>query len=377
MANLEPTSVVVLPLASALSLALTAHTGFNLTQLRSPRWSGKAITEKVSVLVPARNEEGHLALTIQSIRSQTGLTDFEVIILDDQSTDSTAEIVQKLAQEDSRITLLSNNVNPPSGWLGKPHACHLLSQRATGSVLVFVDADVILEPHAIAACIELLRDKEFGLVAPYPQQLAGTAIERLVQPLVIWSWATTMPLGVAEKSLRPSLSAANGQFLIFDSRAYSASDGHVSVKGEVLEDIALMRSLKASGFLCATVNGSELAHCRMYDNAGALVNGYTKSLWNAFGSPAGSIAVNSLLAFTYLLPPIAMATSAKKSRRAIGAIGFLSGVAGRAMVASKTGSRSLPDSFAHPVSIAAFIGLNSLSWSRHLRGKNTWKGRTV
>ena len=166
-----------------------------------------------------------------------------------------------------RSLSVTNGVNPPDGWLGKPHACHLLSQAATGSVLVFVDADVILEPTAIAACVELLRDKNFGLVAPYPQQLADTSIERLVQPLVTWSWVATMPLGIAETSLRPSLSAANGQFLIFDSLAYTTSGGHARVKGEVLEDIALMRSLKLSGYQCATVNGSELAHCRMYEGA--------------------------------------------------------------------------------------------------------------
>ncbi len=369
--------MVVLPLASALSLALTAHTAFNLTKLRSPRWSAGEITEKVSVLIPARNEETHIALTIESIRNQMGLADCEIIILDDQSTDATATIVQQLVDQDSRITLLSNSVNPPADWLGKPHACHLLSQHATGSILVFVDADVILEPDAIAACIELLREKDFGLVAPYPQQLADTLAERLVQPLVIWSWVTTLPLGIAENSLRPSLSAANGQFLIFDSQAYSAAGGHVSVKGEVLEDIALMRSLKSHGFHCATVNGSALAHARMYDSADALVNGYTKSLWNAFGSPAGSIAVNSLLAFVYLLPPLAMTTSRKKSTRVIGAVGYLCGVAGRAMVAAGTGSRALPDSFAHPASIATFMGLNALSWSRHVRGENTWKGRAV
>lgn len=377
MANLEPAAVVILPLASALCLALTAHTAFNLRRLRSPRWSGNAISEKVSVLVPARNEEVHIALTIESICSQIGLTDMEVIIIDDQSTDSTAAIVQRIADQNRNITLITNNANPPAGWLGKPHACYLLSQQATGSVIVFVDADVILDPSAIAACIELLRTKDFGLVAPYPQQLAQTYFERLIQPLVTWSWVSTMPLGIAENSLRPSLSAANGQFLIFDSLAYSTSGGHASVKGEVLEDIALMRSIKSSGFHCATVNGAELAHCRMYEDANALMNGYTKSLWNAFGSPAGSLAVNTLLAFTYLVPPIALMTSRKTSTRAIGAIGYLSGVAGRAMVAKKTGSRVIPDSFAQPVSIAAFIGLNALSWSRHLRGKNTWKGRAV
>lgn len=369
--------MVVLPLASALCVAITAHTAFNLTKLRSPRWSGNVINEKVSVLVPARNEETHIALTIESIRNQIGLTDIEIIILDDQSTDSTAAIVQRLADENSNITLITNNVNPPSGWLGKPHACYLLSQQATGSVLVFVDADVILEPTAIAACVELLRAKGFGLVAPYPRQLAESHLERLIQPLVTWSWASTMPLGIAENSLRPSLSAANGQFLVFDSLAYSTSGGHANVKGEVLEDIALMRSVKSSGFNCATVNGSELAYCRMYDSTDALVNGYTKSLWDAFGSPAGSIAVNALLVFTYLVPPVAMMTSRKTSTRAIGAVGYFAGVAGRAMVAKETGSRVVPDSFAQPASIAAFIGLNALSWSRHLQGKNSWKGRAV
>ena len=369
--------MVILSLASAISVAITAHTALNLTKLRLPWWSGADINEKLSVLIPARNEERHIALTIESIQNQVGLTDLEIVVLDDQSTDSTAAIVQLLAAADPRISLVSNTVNPPIHWLGKPHACHLLSQRATGDVLVFVDADVMLEPAAIAACVELLREKNFGLVAPYPRQIAVTPLERLVQPLVIWSWASTLPLGIAEKSLRPSLSAANGQFLIFDSRAYRESGGHVSVRGEVLEDIALMRSLKSRGFHCATVNGSELAHCRMYDSIGPLVNGYTKSLWNAFGSPAGSIAVNSFIAFTYLLPPIAMATSRKKSHRAIGAVGYFSGVVGRALVARKTGSRAVPDSFAQPVSIAAFIGLNALSWSRHVRGKNTWKGRAV
>ena len=369
--------MVVLPLASALSIAVTAHTAFNLTKLRTPSWSGKLIGEKVSVLIPARNEEGHIAQTVESIRNQIGLVDCEIIVLDDQSTDSTATVVEQISAHDPRVTLVPNVVNPPDSWLGKPHACHLLSQAATGNVLVFVDADVTLEPTAIAACVELLREKNFGLVAPYPQQFADTSIERLVQPLVMWSWVATMPLGIAETSLRPSLSAANGQFLIFDKQAYDMSGGHAGVKGEVLEDIALMRSLKSSDYRCATVNGSELAHCRMYDGAESLANGYTKSLWNAFGSPAGSVAVNSLLAFTYLLPPLAAATSREKTSRALGTLGYLAGVASRAMVATATGSRPFPDSFAHPASIATFIGLNAMSWSRHVRGKNSWKGRAL
>ncbi len=115
----------------------------------------------------------------------------------------------------------------------------------------------------------------------------------------------------------------------------------------------------------------------MYENAKELTDGYTKSLWNAFGSPVGSIAVNSLLAFAYLVPPAAMIASRKKSHRLAGAVGYFAGVTGRALVAKKTGSKVLPDSLAHPVSIAIFIGLNAVSWSRHLRGTNTWKGRVL
>jgi glycosyltransferase involved in cell wall biosynthesis len=152
--------VVVLPLASALSIAVTAHTAFNLTKLRAPSWSGELISEKVSVLIPARNEEGHIALTIESVRNQIGVSDCEIIILDDQSSDSTATIVRHISEHDSQVTLLTNGMNPPDGWLGKPHACHLLAQAANGSVLVFVDADVILEPTAIAACVNLLREKK-------------------------------------------------------------------------------------------------------------------------------------------------------------------------------------------------------------------------
>ena len=154
--------MVVLPLASALSIAVTAHTAFNLTQLRAPSWNGELISEKVSVLIPARNEEGHIALTIESVRNQIGLSDWEIIILDDQSSDSTATIVGHISEHDPQVTVVTNVVNPPDGWLGKPHACHLLSQAATGSVLVFVDADVILEPTSIAACVNLLREKNFG-----------------------------------------------------------------------------------------------------------------------------------------------------------------------------------------------------------------------
>ena len=362
---------------SLLAVALAAHTAYNLKVLRDPIFSGIEISEPISILIPARNEESTIAQAVLTACAQQGLKDFEVIVLDDDSHDRTAEIVNQLALHDSRIQLIRSDEQVPSDWMGKQFACHRLSQIARGSVLVFVDADVELAPHAVAACVELLRSESLALVAPYPKQHAVGLLERLVQPLVVWSWVATLPVGIAERSLRPSLSAANGQLLVLDTKAYQQAGGHASVRDIVLEDIALMRSLKKSGARCATVNGAHLAECRMYESTQDVITGYTKSLWSAFGSPAGSIAVGALLAATYIAPAAGMVASPKKSTRAIGTIGYSAGVLSRALVAQRTANPVLPDSLAHPVSIATFIGLTALSWSRHLRGKNTWKGRVL
>lgn len=377
VANLESTSVVVAQVGTAVALGFAAHTAYNLSILREPIFDGTPINERVSVLIPARNEEMNIERAVNSVRAQIGVSDLEILVLDDASSDSTAQIVADIAAKDSRVRLIHGDDSLPAGWQGKQFACHRLSLQATGTVFVFIDADVELEANAIAACVQLLRREQLALVAPYPHQVAHGALERLVQPLVVWSWVATLPVGIAEKSLRPSLSAANGQLLVFDGECYRSAGGHESVRDVVLEDIALMRALKTAGFHCATVNGSHIAQCRMYVSTKQVVDGYTKSLWSAFGSPAGSIAVNSLLATTYLAPVIAMVSGSKKSTRAIGALGYLAGVASRAMVAKKFGNPVVPDSLGHPASIAAFIGLNALSWSRHVRGVNTWKGRTL
>lgn len=377
VANLEPASVVMVQAGSVLAVALAAHTAYNLSVLRDPKFSGKKITEAVSILIPARNEESTIARAVTTACAQQGLGDFEVLVLDDDSSDRTAAIVHELAEHDSRIQLINGEQQVPQGWMGKQFACHRLSQIARGSIIVFVDADVELAPYAIAACIELLRRENLALVAPYPKQQAVGLLERLVQPLVVWSWVATLPVGIAERSLRPSLSAANGQLMVLDAGSYQRAGGHAAVRDIVLEDIALMRTLKKSGARCATVNGAELAQCRMYETTRDVIDGYTKSLWSAFGSPAGSIAINAVLAVAYIAPAVAMVSAPKKSTRAIGALGYSAGVVSRSLVAQRTGQSTFPDSFAHPVSIAAFIGLTALSWSRHLRGKNTWKGRVL
>jgi hypothetical protein len=361
--------------------ALAVHTAVNLRLLRSPAPDAPPVTDDVYVLIPARDEVAHVGRTVRSVLAQTGVPRLRVVVLDDGSTDGTADVLDAVAAADDRVRVVHADDAPPEGWLGKPWACARLGQLAAAadgpSILVFVDADVVLRPHAVRAVAATLRENGFALVAPYPFQEAETWLERLVQPLVTWSWAATMPVRWAETSTRTSLSAANGQFIAVDADAYRDIDGHASVRGDVLEDIALMRAMKSAGRATSTVDGSQLASCRMYDGAGAVVDGYAKSLWAAFGGPVGSVAVNGLLLVTYLVPAIAAVAARDRRTRRLGALGYAAGVASRALVARRTGERILPDALVQPASIAAFCALNAVSWQRHLRGANRWKGRAV
>lgn len=365
--------------ASLVALGLTAHTAYNLTRLRSLPATAPDVAESVSILIPARNEARNVEQTVRDALGQTGIEKLQVVVLDDGSTDGTGAILDAI--HDPRLTVIhAPDDSPPDGWLGKPWACARLAEHASGSVLVFLDADVRLEPGAVAGGIHLLRSLGLDLVAPYPRIDAPTPLQRLVQPLVPWSWATTVPLGWAEASQWSSLSAANGQFLVFDAGAYHRIDGHAAVSAEVLEDIALMRAIRTAGGRAITADGSGVASCRMYATDQEMIDGYTKSLWDAFGSLAGSVIATSFLVCTYTLPAVGMVSRDARTRR-WGALGYTAGVIGRELVARRTGepcvTRGAPDPLAHPVSIAAFAFLTGLSWKRRRAGTTQWKGRPV
>ncbi len=358
---------------SATALAGTVHTAVNLRRLRVPPVDPAPVTERVSVLLPLRDEAHRVAPCLRSLLAQVRVPDLQILVLDDGSADGTADVVRSVVAGDPRVTLLDGGPDrPPDGWLGKPWACHRLAQRATGDVLVLVDADVVLAPTAVAATVELLRSAGLDLVSPCPRQLTGSAAERLVQPLLQWSWLTTLPLGAAERSPRESLAAANGQLIAVDAGAYRAAGGHAAVRGEVLDDVALMRAVKRSGGRGTVADGTAIATCRMYQGWTDLEAGYTKSLWSAFGSPVGAAAVVTGLGVAYVLP----AAAALRGSR-VGLAGYAAGVAGRALVARRVGGRVWPDALAHPVSVGLFGYLAAQSWRRKRRGELQWKGRPV
>ena len=366
---------------SALAWLLTAHSAYNLRRLRTPADRPPPAAEPLSVLVPARDEAAQIGACLDAVLASTGLHDVEVLVLDDCSSDATGDIVRAYTKRDPRVRLL-DGAPPPPGWLGKPWACAQLAAAARGRVLIFVDADVRLVPHAVAATAALLRGcgagrrdgpaGSFDVVSPYPRQLAGTPAERLVQPLLAWSWLTTLPLGPAERSPRPSLSAANGQLLALDADAYAAIGGHGAVRDAVLDDLALVRAVKRSGRRALVADGSQIAACRMYDGWAELRAGYTKSLWSAFGSPAAAAAVVGGLSLAYVVPPLSALRGSS-----VGLLGYAAGVAGRVLTGRRVGARVWPDALAHPISVLLFGWLTGASYVGRRRGTLVWKGRRV
>jgi hypothetical protein len=327
---------------SAGAAALTVHALLNLRSLRVPDDDPPPVPETVSVLLPVRDEERRMRSCLVSVLEQIRVDRLEVLVLDDGSSDRTADVVRDLAARDPRVRLISGG------------------------------DDVPFAPHALAAAVTLLRRSGLDLVSPYPRQLAATLGERLVQPLLQWSFLSTLPLSAAERSARPSLSAANGQFLAVDAAAYDRAGGHAAVRGEVLDDVALLRAIKRAGGRGVVVDGTRLATCRMYEDWPGLRDGYTKSLWSAFGSPQGAAVVVAGLGLCYVVPPLAALRGS-----VTGLAGYVAAVVGRYAVAERTGGRSLPDSLAHPASVVVLGWLTARSWRARQRGELTWRGRPL
>jgi len=358
---------------AAGAAAGAVHAAVNARQLRRPHPAPPVDRRRISVLLPLRDEAHRVGPCLRALLAQTGVPGLEIVVLDDRSTDGTASLVAAMTAGDPRVRLVTGAA-PTPGWLGKPHACQQLAEHAdpAADVLIFVDADVELAPHAVAASVALLDDAGLDLVSPYPRQVTVTAAERLVQPLLQWSWLTFLPLRLAERSLRPSLAAANGQLLAIRRAAYDKAGGHAAVRDAVIEDVELLRAVKRSGGRGGVADGTGLASCRMYTGWHELRDGYGKSLWAAFGSPPGAAATVGMLGALYVLPAVAALTGSR-----LGLAGYAAGVAGRVVSARATGGRVWPDAFTHPASVTALGWLTARSWLHRRRGTLRWKGRTI
>jgi len=357
----------MLELSLLFCLIALVVTIINVFSIITPRGGGQ-IKERISVLVPLRNEEENAVAIIETLAAQENLTDVEFLILNDNSTDKTFELITSTAGSDARFKIMQGSALP-KGWLGKPWALDQLSQSARGEILVCIDADVRLSATAIAAAVDSMRVHSLDFFSPYPSQVARTFSERMIQPLLQWSWLSSVPLAIAKRSSNPSFAVANGQFFAVKKSSLIQSGGYASIKSEVLDDIQMARVLLRNKFKGTVGNGALIAQCHMYSSWSDLRNGYAKSLWKGFGGVFGSFIAIALLVLTGIIPIIGAAMGSPLGWFAFEAI-LLS-----RLISAKITRANLFDSLLHPISSVLLIYLIVYSWL--MRGRIQWKGRTV
>jgi cellulose synthase/poly-beta-1,6-N-acetylglucosamine synthase-like glycosyltransferase len=349
------------------ALFLFAISLINALTIRTPRTLSE-IKEDVTVLVPMRNEASNVQELFESLSAQMGIQSLAFIAINDGSTDETAQQLSIIEARDPRVQVISNPALP-AGWLGKVSALQHGYESAKSGIIVTIDADVRLEKDALVRAINQLLELNLDFISPYPRQIADTFAEKLIQPLLHWSWMSTVILRLAEKFPRRSTAVANGQFFIARKEALDAIGGFSSVKNEILDDISLARSLISAGFQGVVTEGSAIASTRMYTSFSEIRQGYGKSLWKAFGGLFGSIFAVAFIASIGVLPLLLALIGDERAF-----LIFLLITSTHAISAIKARG-SILIALLHPLSSALLIYLIAYSWLH--RGKIQWKGRFV
>ena len=272
----------------------------NLFLYREPPSVCQSVPPKISVLIPARNEEDSIAAAVNSaLRSRN--VELEVVVMDDASTDATAEIVRSLVASDRRVRLEQSPGLPP-GWNGKQHACWNLAQQAEKEIFCFLDADVKLEPDALARMAAFLQTSNAGLVTGFPRQIAVTFLEWLLLPLIHFVLLGFLPIASMRRSTSPAYAAGCGQFLLVRREAYFVSGGHAAIRSTMHDGLLLPRLFRQHGYRTDLADLTSLATCRMYRNAGQVWRGLSKNATEGLAAPSRIVPVSLLLILGQVVP---------------------------------------------------------------------------
>jgi len=276
----------------------------NLRALKKPK-SNIELPEPaplISVLVPARNEEANINGCLESLRQQE-YPNFEILVLDDSSTDGTADIVARIAAEDSRVRLLRGQALPP-GWAGKTFACHQLAQEARGSWLLFTDADTVHAASMLRMVLGVALVSRVALISGFPYQRTTSLWQKMAIPILFYFMLLCwMPFWWLQRSRRAMPSVAIGQFLFFSAEEYRSIGGHEAVKSRIVEDVWLGREVSRHHYRQLTLDLSSLVSCQMYREFGSMWDGIARWLYTVASlSVVSLVGMMAVVLFLFLAP---------------------------------------------------------------------------
>ncbi|OBR67367.1 hypothetical protein A7K91_19320 [Paenibacillus oryzae] len=339
---------------------------------------------RLSVLIPARNEEGKIGRCIASVLAQNwpGL---ELLVLDDRSEDGTREEALAAFQASScragdTVLRLIDGAPLPPGITGKSHACMQLAREASGQWLLFLDSDAELGERALDAAMAMAEQQGSGLITGFPRQVTGSLMERLVVPLMSFVIACHLPIVMVRKSSNPAFVAAHGAFMLVHSASYEASGGHAALGEHLLDDMELARRIKSSGCPMTLANICSHVYMRMYRDAGEVWNGYRKNLFAGLGR-SHLLLLWIMLSYSllYLLPPAALVCAIAgllpATAMLLAIVCCLLGF-GIKLTVDRHHRRPLRDAVLLAPGIAALLAIAAASWYGSVTGIGySWKGR--
>lgn len=378
MTALTATLAVVGLVLAAIPALLTAA---NLRVFRTAPAAGPA-TAPVSVLVPARNEAAAIGRLMDDVLASKNL-DLELVILDDESTDGTGDIVRRRAAMDARVRLVAGEPLP-AGWCGKQHACACLARHARHDTWAFLDVDVSPTPDAIARAVAFFHASTADLVSGFPLQRTGSVLEWLLLPLIHFVLLGFLPIARSRVDGSPGLAAGCGQLFITRRDAYRRSGGHEAIRDSLHDGIKLPRAYRRAGLRTDIFDATDIFSCRMYTRSLDVWNGLAKNATEGIGSPATILPFTLLLAGGQILPFAMLAAGAATGwhawpRWVIAVTASAAGLAyaARFMAVARFG-QSVSSAVAHPAGIAVFLAIQWVALVRKLLGMpTTWRGRSL
>jgi glycosyltransferase involved in cell wall biosynthesis len=324
----------------------------------------------VSAIVPARNEEPSIAACIESLARQPEIA--EILVVNDQSTDQTAEIVRGLMTSIPRLRLLETDGVPP-GWVGKNNAVALGAREAANPWLLFTDADAEHQPGAAASALQVAEETGAALVSFSPEQVTEKWYEKALIPLIYCRLARKFTYAGVNDPASPD-AAANGQFLMIRRDAYDAIGGHASVAAEVLEDVAIARRSKAAGYRLAFNSGKGIIRVRMYRSFGSMWEGWTKNLYLLMGGTRFA-TFRELESIVPWIPFLVILLGIKYPIFMFLGVWLL--IFRQINYGSELTRNQFPFSFIlyYVPAVVLYAGVVWSSYWHHARGKVEWKGR--
>lgn len=372
--NWELLVTIALVLAAIPAVLFLVNLRFYRPLSKSSEQAGRP--QALSVLIPARNEEGNIRATLEAALANLGC-DFEVVVLDDHSTDATARIVREFSGRDPRVRL-ERAPALPAGWCGKQHACHVLGGQAKNPLLVFIDADVRLAPDALARMAGFMEARpRVALASGVPHQELGTFSERLLLPLIHFVLLGYLPMAFMRWTKMAGFSAGCGQLFIARAEAYHATGGHANIRTTLHDGVKLPRLFRRAGFWTDLFDATDIATCRMYQTNGETWRGLGKNATEGLGAPGTIVPMTILLLGGQVLPLLVLMLAPLLNSNVLPlaavatALVYLPRLVGIWRFRQPVGSALL-----HPLGVMALLAIQWAALLRQWRGKpSEWKGR--